>query len=245
MNLPIDLDKLSEEERRYYMGVCSGLDPIFFMRNFIKIRSQPDTDDEREEGSEHNLPSHVVKFAPWPKQEEVVQALLDYFWVIGPKSRKIGFTTTGIAFGAWVQKFIPDSRVHYFSRRDDAAMNMLQRHIFMMEHLPDWMRLPVKARNSHTYTVYNPTTGDERTVQAYPVTEDAAIEETADYTLLDEFASIREPLASKMWAGIEPTIAPGGYCLMISRGKGPQGTFARLVRQAAIRQGMRISLEAS
>lgn len=236
MNRPVgpgvDLTGLNLQE---YQAMCSALDPVYFMRNFVKVRSQqqePDIDDDGDDTEEPNIPSIITLFDPWPKQVEMIEALLQDHWVIGPKSRKVGFTTGGIAFGGWVQNFIPNSRCHYISRRDDAAINMLERHKFSYKRLPDWLRLPVKKDNDHLFVVEGPE-GDERIVQAYPATEDTAIEETADYTLLDEFASIREPLAGKLWSGIEPTIAPNGYVLIISRGKGPQGTFADLVRKAA------------
>lgn len=209
-------------------GLCMA-DPLYYLSNYVKVRSQQDTEAEEVES-----PSVITLLKPWPKQAELVEALLEYLWVVAPKSRKIGFTSIGIGFGSWVQTFIPNSRCHYFSRRDDAGTNMIARHKFIHEHLPDWLKLPVVESNTHVFSVRSPA-GDIRTVQAYPATEDTAIEETADYTLIDEFASIREPLAGRLWAGIEPTIAPNGWCLMISRGKGPQGTFANIVRRAALR----------
>lgn len=235
----------SEEQVAEFL--CS-LDPVFFMRHYIKIRSQPDADDENDE-SQDDLERDVMSLNPsgpsvitfldlWGKQISLVDALLQHRWVIAPKSRKIGFTTVGIGFGCWVQKYIPHSRIHYISRRDDAAVNMVSRHKFSMRSLPKWMRMRELVSSNHVFATEGARAGDERIVQAYPATEDTAIEETADYTLLDEFASIREPTAGKLWAGLEPTIAPNGYVLIISRGKGPQGTFAQLVRRAAINTGV-------
>lgn len=200
-------------------------DPIYFMRHYVYVRSQPDVDDGE------NAPSIVTLLDPWPVQEDLITTLQEELWVIGPKSRKIGFTTIGVGFGLWVQLFHPYTRCHYFSRRDDAAKDMLARHSFSYKRLPDWMRLQIITDNEHVFSILGPK-GDVRLVQAYPTTEDTGIEQVADYTLLDEFASIPEPRASRVWAGIEPTIAPNGYCLMISRGKGPQGTFANLLRTA-------------
>lgn len=229
-----DPGQLQGLQLQEYQAMCSAIDPVFFMRNFIKVRSsqQEEADDEDElETEAANLPSQIVLLDPWPKQEELIYDLLEHQWVIAPKSRKVGFTTIGIGFGNWVQTFLPSTRTHYISRRDDAAINMLERHKFSYKRLPDFLKLPIKKDNDHIFVVEGPG-GDERIAQAYPATEDTAIEETADYTLIDEFASIREPLASKLWAGLEPTIAPNGYVLIISRGKGPQGAFARLVYQA-------------
>ena len=233
--LSIDREALSEEERQVYDILCSGIDPVYFMKNFVKIRSQPDTDDD--DIDEERVPSRIELFNPWGAQLEVIDALIADHWVLGPKSRKIGFTTVGVGFGVWVQRFFESSRIHYISRRDDASRNLLERHIFSYRQLPEFMRLPIVQRNQHSFIVMGPR-GDERIVQAYPATEDTAIEETADYTLLDEFASIKEPLCSRLWSGIEPTIAPDGYVLIISRGKGPQGTFATLVRRAALEAGI-------
>lgn len=220
--------------------LCS-LDPIFFMRHYVKIRSQPDAEDDMDERDDleaefdrnRHASSKIVYLDPWGKQIELIDALVEHHWVIAPKSRKIGFTTVGIGFGCWVQKYMPNTRIHYISRRDDAAINMLLRHKYSMRSLPKFMRMREVASSNHSFTVEG-ARGDHRVVQAYPATEDTAIEETADYTLLDEFASIREPTAGRLWAGLEPTIAPNGYVLIISRGKGPQGTFAQLVRRAAV-----------
>lgn len=227
-------------------------DPSYFLGNYIYVRSQPDDLDDDEGLDEMMLdpetglavpkqkqsaPSEVTLLKPWPRQADLIDDLMYYHWVISGKSRKVGFTTIGIGFGNWIQIFMPYCRVHYFSRRDEAAKDMLARHIFSYDRLPKWMRLPVKKRNDHEFTIVGHD-GSERTVMAYPTTEDTGIEQTADYTLLDEFASIPEPRASKVWGGIEPTIAPNGYVLMISRGKGPQGTFATLLRTAMARYGM-------
>lgn len=217
-------------DQEEYELLASSLDPVYLMSHHIYVRSQSDEDDAPS--------SQVVLLQPWPKQEDLIRALELYHWVLGVKSRKVGFTTIGVGFGNWIQTFTANSRCHYISRRDAAAKDLLDRHKFSYKRLPPYMRLPIAKDNDHIFTIIGPA-GDERTVEAYPATEDTAIEQTADYTLLDEFASVREPLASKLWGGIEPTIAPNGYCLMISRGKGPQGTFANLVR-TSIAYGQRI-----
>src|SRR5690606_15482463 len=108
---------------------------------------------------------------------------------------------------------------------------------FSWRRYPYWMKLPAVTMNEHILSVRGPE-GDERVIQAYPTIEDSAIEETADFTMLDEFASIPEPRASRIWAALEPTIAPKGYLFILSRGKGPQGSFANLYRRALSAFGM-------
>lgn len=225
------LRKFGEES---LVNLACANDPIFFMRHFFKVRSTPDSapeeDDAADEADVLDLASTVELLDLWPKQEELVTALLDDKWVIGPKSRKIGFTTVGIGFGCWVQTFYPSTRCHYISYNDRAGMNMIARHRFGWQNLPRYMRLARKQDAAHIFSVVGPD-GDERIVQNYAATENTAIEEAADFTILDEFASVRESIAVPLWSGLLPSIG-NGYLLVISRGRGPQGMFARLVKQA-------------
>lgn len=234
----------TQRQLRNLAIMSCALDPCYFIDNFVYIRTQPDLDDDDEdEGQDDNLKrsvgssSQVTLQKLWPKQRELIEALQVYLWVIAGKSRKVGFTTTGIGFALWKATFNEFSRSHLFSRRDDAARNMLTRVKFSWRRLPPWLRLPAVESNAHTLSLRGPK-GDERAIQAYPTIEDSGIEETADFTMLDEFASLKEPMAGKFWSAVEPSIAPNGQLFILSRGKGPQGTFANLFRQALANYGM-------
>lgn len=240
-------DNLTPAQSRRLELIRCALDPCYFINHYVYIRSQPDEaadDDEEVEGVQDDSEKKVMSSSSlvtlqklWPAQEQLVEALLVHHWVIAGKSRKIGFTTTGLGFALWLATFNDFTRCHLFSRRDDAARNMLTRVKFSWRRLPDWMRLPMVQGNEHILALRGPS-GDERVIQAYPTVEDSAIEETADFTMLDEFASLKEPMASRFWSAVEPSIAPNGYLFILSRGKGPSGTFANLFRQALANHGL-------
>ena len=164
----------------------------------------------------------------WSGVEDLVDALTVYRRVIGLKSRKIGFTTTGLAFALWIQTFFSFSRAHLFSYRDDAAVDLIRRIKFAHRRLPDYMRLPVVESNDHTLTVSGtPFTGepdDVRTIKAYPTTEEASADEVADFVMIDEAARIAR--LDELYAAVEPTVRR--WLLIISSGRGPSGDFREL-----------------
>ncbi|KKL92659.1 hypothetical protein LCGC14_1882520, partial [marine sediment metagenome] len=61
---------------------------------------------------------------------------------------------------------------------------------------------------------------DHRVIMSYPATTDAAIDQTATHSHVDELA--RMPWPEQTWPSIESTVAPGGSVHIVSRGAGDQ-----------------------
>ena len=165
----------------------------------------------------------------WPGVSDLLDALIHHQRVIGLKSRKIGFTTTGLAFALWGATFSSHYRAHLFSYRDDAAQDLIRRVKFAYKKLPDWMRLPLaegeSANDKHTLslvgTQFSGDPSDVRVIKAYPTTEEASADEVADFVMIDEAARIRR--LHEVYAAVEPTVRR--WLLMISSGRGPDGEF--------------------
>lgn len=171
---------------------------------------------------------------PWRGIVDLNRAIAQHGRVIGLKSRKIGFTTTGLSFALRLQTVQAFSRSHAFSYRDDAAKELKRRLKFAWSRLPDYLRLPRLEDNDHVLALdgskQSGLQDDVRLFKVYPTTEDVSAEEVCDYALIDEGARMPMGRLTELMAAVEPTVKT--YLLLISSGKGPTGDFADVWRAA-------------
>jgi hypothetical protein len=162
----------------------------------------------------------------WPAQEEFVRMTAapeardrhtGKDWIFFLKARKLGETTIACAYDAWVMRFRDcNARVHLFSRRDDAAQELLATVRDGLERLPEWLQLPVTRSTTHQY-VLRAGPDDRRLAKAYPADNETAVENSCTHGHVDEWARMGNP--RKVWQAIEPTMA--GSCHIVTTGLGP------------------------
>lgn len=170
-----------------------------------------------QESSQQRLLGEVL----WPGQEVFVESMDDHKFIYALKARKLGFTTIEQAYDAWCARFRgPNERVHLFSRRDDAAKELLRNVKYGLDRLPSWMKLPYALNKSDEVHLYG-SDDDTRIIKAYPADEDTAVEATCTHGHVDEWARMRNP--QRVWQALEPSMA--GTCHIITTGMGP-GNFS-------------------
>jgi len=162
----------------------------------------------------------------WPAQEEFVRMTAapeardqqtGKDWVFLLKARKLGETTIACAYDAWVLRFRDtNARVHLFSRREDAAQELLTTVRHGMERLPAWLQLPVTRSTAQEYEL-RAGPDDRRLAKAYPADRETAVESSCTHGHVDEWARTGDP--RKVWQAIEPTMA--GSCHIVTTGLGP------------------------
>ena len=162
----------------------------------------------------------------WEAQEEFVrmtaapEALDEHTgksWVYFLKARKLGETTIACAYDAWAMRARDtNARVHLFSRRDDAAQELLAAVRFGLERLPAWLQLPVTRKTTHEFQL-GAGSDDRRLAKAYPADRETAVENSCTHGHVDEWARMGQP--RKVWQAIEPTMA--GSCHIVTTGLGP------------------------
>jgi hypothetical protein len=164
----------------------------------------------------------------WSGQQEFVRATRDHDRIYALKARKIGYTTIECAHDAWCARFRdPNGRVHLFSRREDAALDLLKQVRFGLDRLPEWMRLPYGSTNTRVLElVAGPD--DTRVIQAYPSDEDTAVEQSCTHAHVDEWWRMGNP--ERVWQAVEPTITRS--CHIITTGLGPVGFPAEFWRRS-------------
>jgi hypothetical protein len=168
----------------------------------------------------------VLGEALWPAQEEFVRTTAAVEacdphtgkdWVFFLKARKLGETTIACAYDAWVLRFRDtNARVHLFSRREDAARELLVSVREGLERLPGWLQLPVTRSTADVYEL-RVGTDDRRLAKAYPADNETAVESSCTHGHVDEWARMGNP--QKVWQAIEPTMA--GSCHIVTTGLGP------------------------
>lgn len=173
----------------------------------------------------------------WEAQETFIREIAEYPHVYALKARKLGQSTIACAYDVFVLRFRDEhARVHLFSRREKAALELLEGVKFGLQRLPDWLRLPV-ARSTARELVVDAGPNDRRLAVSYPTTEDTAVEATATHTHIDEWADMPRP--DRIFASLEPTFsAPGCTSLLVTTGSGPANPSAEYWRRCLAGEGL-------
>ena len=171
----------------------------------------------------------VLGHCLWEAQEEFIRATDLHEWLFTLKARKLGESTIEQAYDGWVARWRQrNGRVHLFSRRGEAANDLLKEIKFGLERQPEYMRLPFGTDNStELELIASPDGSDKRIIKAYPADEDTAVEGTCIHGHVDEWARMRNP--RRVWQAIEPSMA--GTCHIITTGMGPQNYSSHFWRK--------------
>jgi len=159
----------------------------------------------------------------WDGQRRFLKALLGDGHVLSIKSRKMGLSTLVCAHAAWTAQIRDvNASVHLLSYKEDAARELLRSLRRGFEGLPAFLRLPL-VRETTTVLSYTAGPGDTRSLKAFPATPNSAIETTSSHLVLDEWAHTFDP--EKVWAAVEPTLAPRATSALITTAARDSGDF--------------------
>lgn len=133
----------------------------------------------------------------------------------------------GIA--TWLCLFFESSKVLCFSKREDDAWDLIAKAKFIVERLPDFLRL--KLDPNQRAMLGFPATNSS--IKAYPSTEDAGRSTDATLVIADEWEF--HPYAEANFAAVKPTVDAGGSFIGISTvDKQNLKTFAKKVWHKAV-----------
>lgn len=207
--LPPEKDGLTKEQQ-YEREQCRN-SFTYFARKFWKFKN-------RETGE-------ILTFEDmWEGQILAAQVMENNSWIFLLKAGKLGFTELECAFDAWRAIFgEPNSRIHLFSKDLIAARELLAMVRFGILNLPPHIGLRIiseKAGGSTTTSLILAGDGldDERIIISYAATENAAINQSAMHTHLDEVSHMRDPKA--VWDSVATTVTPDGTLHIVTRGAG-------------------------
>lgn len=168
--------------------------------------------------------------ALWPGQERFAELMTTEKRILALKAGKLGFTELECAWDAWVALFgQANARVHLFSKDAPAAQALLEYVHFGITHLPWFMQLPIVTKSNEVVRM-QAGPDDGRTIVSYAASPNAAIDQSATHSHVDELA--RMLFGEQTWQSIQSTIAPGGTCHIVTRGAGDTNFVANLWEQA-------------
>lgn len=186
--------------------VRCGKDPIYFMKNYVKIQ---------------HAKRGLIPFETYDFQDDCVKSFEENRFNIVLKSRQLGLSTVTAAYATWFAIFKKDKSVLVIATKLPTAMNFIKKVKIMLDGLPKWLLL----------TKFEPTKQAIRfdngsTITAIPTSPDAGRSEALSLLIVDEAAFIRD--FEDIWTGLYPTLSTGGNAVIISTPNGVGGQYYRL-----------------
>jgi len=177
----------SEKQIEEYVR-CSQ-DPLYFIRNYVKIVS---------------LDKGLVPFEPYEFQEEMIQAVHTNRFVICKMPRQSGKSTTMVSFLLHYILFNQNMSVAILANKLATARELLGRLKLAYEYLPIWLQQGVVEWNKGSIVLEN---GSK--VLAAATSSSAVRGGSFNCIMLDEFAYVPQNVAEEFFSSVYPTITSG------------------------------------
>jgi hypothetical protein len=179
--------KFTEDQVKEYVKCAK--DPIYFIKNYIKIVS---------------LDKGLVPFELYDFQEDMVQKVHDNRFVIAKLPRQSGKSTTITAYILHYILFNQNMNVAILANKLSTAKELLHRLKNAYEYLPRWLQMGVLEWNKASIILEN---GSK--VIASATSSSAVRGGSFNFIFLDEFAYVPQNVAEEFFSSVYPTISSG------------------------------------
>ena len=205
--------KFSEGQLEEFIK-CANTDngPNYFMSNYFHIQ--------------HPVQGKML-YKPFPFQKTLVNSYHNNRFSINLLSRQMGKTTTAAGYLLWHAMFIADSTILIAAHKFSGAQEIMQRIRYAYELCPDHIRAGVTNYNKGSIEFEN---GSRIVAQA--TTENTGRGMSITLLYCDEFAFVRNTIATEFWTSISPTLATGGSAIITSTPNSDEDQFWLLWTQA-------------
>lgn len=166
-------------------------------------------------------------YDPYDFQEELVESYHNNRFSINLLSRQMGKTTTAAGYLLWYAMFVPDSVILIAAHKYQGAQEIMQRIRYGYELCPDYIRAGVTNYNKGSIEFEN---GSRIVSQA--TTENTGRGMSITLLYCDEFAFVRNNIATEFWTSISPTLATGGKAIITSTPNSDEDQFWLLWTEA-------------
>lgn len=177
----------TEDQVKEYVKCAK--DPIYFIKNYIKIVS---------------LDKGLVPFELYDFQEDMVQKVHDNRFVIAKLPRQSGKSTTITAYILHYILFNQNMNVAILANKLSTAKELLHRLKNAYEYLPRWLQMGVLEWNKASIILEN---GSK--VIASATSSSAVRGGSFNFIFLDEFAYVPQNVAEEFFSSVYPTISSG------------------------------------
>ena len=205
--------KFSEGQLEEFISCADSANgPNHFMSNYFHIQ--------------HPVQGKML-YKPFPFQEILVNSYHNNRFSINLLSRQMGKTTTAAGYLLWHAMFIADSTILIAAHKFSGAQEIMQRIRYAYELCPDHIRAGVTNYNKGSIEFEN---GSRIVAQA--TTDNTGRGMSITLLYCDEFAFVRNTIATEFWTSISPTLATGGKAIITSTPNSDEDQFWLLWTQA-------------
>lgn len=177
----------TEDQVKEYVKCAQ--DPIYFIKNYIKIVS---------------LDNGLVPFELYDFQEDMVRKVHENRFVIAKLPRQSGKSTTITAYILHYILFNQNMNVAILANKLSTAKELLHRLKNAYEYLPRWLQMGVLEWNKASIILEN---GSK--VIASATSSSAVRGGSFNFIFLDEFAYVPQNVAEEFFSSVYPTISSG------------------------------------
>ncbi len=171
---------------------------------------------------------HVIK--TYPRQDELVQSMIDNDRLCVLASRQVGKTTTYNIFALHICCFSRDKKILILGNKAAAAIEFLSRIKMAYEFLPSWLKPGVKEFNKASVEFSNGCK-----IEACATTPEAARGKSCDILIIDEMAFVPPKIMEDLWSSVYPIISSnvGTKVIVVSTPNGTGNMFHTIYEAGA------------
>jgi len=187
----------------------------YFVNEYCWLKAPTETGEDR-----------IVRFKLWKCQWDLLHTYDIERQVVILKARQLGVSWLTLAYALWDMTFHPGTEVLLFSKRDEEAMELVSRTVFMRDSLPPHLQPGVAKSNEHEFVFDNGSR-----IKAFPTTENTGRSYTGSLVIADEAAFI--PKFDQLLAAVMPIVADGTAKLFVlSTANGVGNEYHRIWRDS-------------
>lgn len=189
-------------------------DPIYFIETYCKIV--------------HPVKG-LVPFNLFDFQKDMILMYHENRYSIACCGRQQGKSQLSCAYMLWYSIFSPHKTILIVSNKSAGSKEMINRIIFMYEHLEHWLKPGINDNNWNKTSI---AFDNGSKIIAEATTENSGRGLAISMVYMDEFAFVNPNIAELFWTSISPVITSGGKIIITSTPNGSDNLFAELYRGA-------------
>jgi hypothetical protein len=182
-----EIQQLTEEQIQEYLR-CES-DAVHFAETYVKIT---------------DIDQGLVQFDPYDYQRTMISNYQNNRFNINLLSRQSGKTTAVAVFAIWHVLFHDRKSVLIMANKLKTAKDILDRIKKIYENLPRWLQIGISEWNKFNIELEN-----QSVIATSTTTADAGRSGSISLLILDEFAFVKNTIASQFWQSSYPTITSG------------------------------------
>ena len=190
-------------------------DREYFMRKYLYVQHPSDG---------------AVLFHPRDYQQEMLDLMEEYRFLIMNLPRQSGKTSSSIGFLLHAAIFTPNETIGITSNRQINVKDIMGRIRYSYENLPWWLKPPVTEYSKFKISF----AVNHSSIEGATTTESTFRGRSMTKLFLDEFAHVKPVIAEEFWTSILPVISAAGedsaktQIIIASTPNGTEGQYARL-----------------